>query len=213
MSDGLVEPSQRSGPDFQRQLGHPDHRFPSTPPCGPCSQDFLLPLIALGMLAFGVNHISARQRETRKHRLRSRPRPRPICNEWLGPGSSKPPPRTSRSDPLAGDCRSGLVKVGQRVHSTDPLFELDTRQIQSQIAVQEARLASARAELAKQEQLPRPKTSRRLSAQREEAEAIVKQWEDEYDRQERLGTGRRPIHRWSPVARSWQLRGLSMSLA
>ena len=79
-----------------------------------------------------------------------------------------------------------VVKVGERVHSTAPLFELDTRQIRAQIVAREAQFASARAELAKQDQLPRPEDIPPIVAERQEAEAMLLQSEDEYARQQRL---------------------------
>lgn len=154
-------------------------------------RNFLLPLIALGMLLFGVNHIRARQKETPQSPPPIAPATSPYLNRVAGAGLVEAATENiAIGAHLPGIVDQVFVKVGQRVHSTDPLFELDTRQIRSQIAVQEARLVSSQAELSKQEQLPRPEDIPPVVAQREEADAIVKQWEDEYARQEKLARDR-----------------------
>lgn len=147
----------------------------------------LLPLIALGMLLFGAKHIRTRQTET------------PQISPPITPAGSSYPDRVAGAGlieaateniaigtHLPGIVDRVFVRVGQRVRSNDPLFELDTRLVRSQIAVQEARSASSRAELSKLEQLPRSEDIPPVVAQREEADAIVRQWEDEYARQQQL---------------------------
>lgn len=147
----------------------------------------ILPVISLGLLAFGVNHINQRQREIPQTPPPIAPTTSPYLNRVAGAGLVEAATENiAIGTQLPGIVDRVLVKVGQHVHSSDPLFELDTRQIRSQILAQEARLASARAELDKQEQLPRPEDIPPIVAQRQEAEAVVMQLEDEYRRQERL---------------------------
>lgn len=150
-------------------------------------KQLILPVIALAMLAFGINHIRTRQRETPQTPPPIAPAVSPYLNRVAGAGLVEAATENlSIGTQLPGIVDRVVVKVGQRVHSTDPLFELDTRQIRAQIVAQQAHLASARAELAKQDQLPRPEDIPPIIAQREEAEAVVLQWEDEFARQERL---------------------------
>ncbi len=150
-------------------------------------KQLILPVIALAMLAFGVNHIRTRQRETPQTAPPIAPAVSPYLNRVAGAGLVEAATENiSIGTQLPGIVDRVVVKVGQRVHSTDPLFELDTRQIRAQIVAQEAHLASARAELAKQDQLPRPEDIPPIMAERHEAEAMVLQSEDEYARQQRL---------------------------
>jgi len=147
----------------------------------------LLPLIALGMLLFGANHIRTRQTETPQISPPITPAGSPYPDRVAGAGLIE----AATENIAIGTHRPGIVdrvfvRVGQRVRSNDPLFELDTRLVRSQLAVQEARSASSRAELSKLEQLPRTEDIPPVVARREEAEAIVRQWEDEYARQQQL---------------------------
>jgi len=150
-------------------------------------KSLLLPVISLALLAFGVNHIRTRQREIPQTPPPIAPTISPYQNRVAGAGLVEAATENiSIGTQLSGIVDRVLVKVGQRVHSTDALFELDTRQIRSQIVAQEARLTSAQAELTKQEHLPRPEDIPPVVAERQEAEASVLQLEDEYSRQERL---------------------------
>jgi HlyD family secretion protein len=164
---------------------------PSTINHPPMFKQLLLPIIALAMLAFAIQHIRTRQRETPQVPPPIAPATSPYLHRVAGAGLVEAATENlSIGTQMPGIVERVVVKVGQRVHSTDPLFELDTRQIRAQIVALEARLASARAELAKQDQLPRPEDIPPVVAQREEAEAAVLQWEDEYARQERLSKGK-----------------------
>lgn len=147
----------------------------------------LLPLIALGMLLFGANHIRTRQTEPPQISPPITPAGSPYPDRVAGAGLVEAATENiAIGTHLPGIVDRVFVRVGQRVRSNDPLFELDTRLVRSQLAVQEARSASARAELSKLEQLPRTEDIPPVVARREEAEAIVRQWEDEYARQQQL---------------------------
>lgn len=151
---------------------------------------WLLPIVALGMLAFGVNHIQSRQREVPQTDPPIQPATSPYLKRVAGAGLVE----AATENILIGTHLPGivdhvLVKVGQRVRAGDPLFELDTRQVKADLLATEARLASARAALAKIEQLPRPEDIPPIVAQRQEAEATYVQLKDDYDREERLSQG------------------------
>ena len=150
-------------------------------------RNILLPLISLGMLLFGTNHIRTRQTETPQTPPPIAPAGSPYPDRVAGAGLIEAATENiAIGTHLPGIVKEVFVRVGQRVRSNEPLFELDTRLVRSQIAVQEARSASSRAELSKLEQLQRPEDIPPVVAQREEAEAIVRQWEDEYARQQQL---------------------------
>ncbi len=148
---------------------------------------WLLPVVALGMLAFGVNHIQSRQREVPKTDPPIQPATSPYVNRVAGAGLVESATENiSIGAHLPGIIDRVVVKVGQRVKAGEPLFELDTRQVRADLLAGEARLASAKAELAKLEQMPRPEDIPPIVALRQESEAMVLQWQDESDRQERL---------------------------
>ena len=108
-------------------------------------KSLLLPVISLGLLAFGVNHIHQRQKEIPQTPPPIAPATSPYANRVAGAGLVEAATENiSIGTQLPGIVDRVAVKVGQRVHSTDPLFELDTRQIRAEILAQEARLASAR---------------------------------------------------------------------
>lgn len=147
----------------------------------------LLPLISLGLFLFGANHIRTRQTETPQNPPAITPAVSPYPDRVAGAGLVEAATENiAIGTHLPGIIDRVFVRVGQRVHSNDPLFELDTRLVRAQMAVQDARFASARAELSKLEQLPRAEDIPPVVARREEADAIVRQWEDEYARQQQL---------------------------
>lgn len=148
---------------------------------------WLLPLVAFGMLAFGINHIQSRQREVPMTTPPIQPATSPYLNRVAGAGLVEAATENiSIGTHLPGIIDRVLVKVGQRVQPGTPLFQLDTRQVRADLLAMEARLASVQAELVKLEQLPRAEDIPPIVALRQESEAMVIQWQDENDRQERL---------------------------
>lgn len=108
----------------------------------------LLPLIALRMLLFGANHIRTRQTETPQTPPPIMPAASPYPDRVAGAGLIEAATENiAIGTHLPGIVDRVFVRVGQRVRSNDSLFELDTRLVRAQMAVQEARSASARAEL------------------------------------------------------------------
>jgi HlyD family secretion protein len=155
------------------------------------NKTLIVPLVSLGLLVFGVNHIRARQRELPQTPPPIAPATSPYQNRVAGAGIVESATENiAIGTQLPGIVDKVLVKVGQRVRFNDPLFELDTRQIRAEIEAKEAGLASSKAELARQDQLPRPEDIPPIVAQRQEAEANVLQSEDEHARQERLAKDR-----------------------
>ena len=154
-------------------------------------KNYFLPVIALAMLMFGANHIRTRQREIPQTPPPIAPATSPYSQRVAGAGLVEAATENiAIGTHLPGIVDRVMVKVGQHVRASDPLFELDTRQVRAELLGQAARLASAQAELAKQESLPRPEDIPPIVAQRQEAEATVAQWEDDYSRQERLSRDR-----------------------
>jgi multidrug resistance efflux pump len=84
---------------------------------------------------------------------------------------------------VAGVVQDVCVKVGQHVRKGDPLLRVDERQLKADVAVRDAMLESARSQLQKLEQQPRPEELPGSAAKVREAEERVR---DEHDRFVRL---------------------------
>lgn len=93
-----------------------------------------------------------------------------------------------------GSAQSGIVlevhvpssRVGERVKAGDPLFRVDDRQLKAQLAINQANLAAAQAQLTRLENQPRAEDVDPLVAKVKVAEAIVKQWDDKVQRSSQL---------------------------
>ena len=119
---------------------------------------YLLPLAAVGLFGVALFHVAgnrAEEAEPPPVRL-SAPPESPFENSVAGAGVIEP-----QSEAIAiGSSSAGLVKkvlvqVGDRVEPEKTLFELDDRELQAQLAVEQAALASAEAELERLKAQPR----------------------------------------------------------
>ena len=89
-----------------------------------------------------------------------------------------------------GSALSGVVlevyvpveRVGARVKAGDPLFHVDDRHLQAQLALAKTRAASARAQLTKLEEMPRPEDVPPSEAKVQAAKANADRTRDEYER-------------------------------
>ncbi len=83
-----------------------------------------------------------------------------------------------------------VERVGTKVSRGDPLFRVDDRHLRAQLSVAQARAASARAQLLKLENQPRPEEVRPSEAKVQAAEANAKRTRDDYERARSLVTQR-----------------------
>jgi multidrug resistance efflux pump len=79
-----------------------------------------------------------------------------------------------------------LVEVADRVAAGDPLFRLDTTEMEAQLQVQQAAVEVAQAELARLEQMPRPEEVPIQEALVQQAEARLEEARSNWQRVERL---------------------------
>jgi HlyD family secretion protein len=165
---------------------------------------YLLPLFALGMLAFAIYHVIQAQQKPPKPPPPVEPARTPFSRTVAGAGIVE-----ARSQNIAvGSALPGVVLkvwspeelglppkstlmpwealIGQYVKQGDPLFRVDDRQLKATLAFHEANLASARAQLAKLEQMPRPEELAVSKAKVEVAEAAVELQRDLAERDARL---------------------------
>ncbi|MHB1425343.1 MAG: HlyD family secretion protein [Gemmataceae bacterium] len=165
---------------------------------------FVLPLFAVGMLGFAIYHVVEAQQQPPKPPPPLEPARTPFGRTVAGAGIVE-----ARSQNIAiGSALPGVVLkvwspeelglparsdmtpwealIGQHVKKGDPLFRVDDRQLQSLLAFHEANLASARAQLAKLELMPRPEELAVSKAKEEVAQATVDVQRDLAERDAKL---------------------------
>jgi multidrug resistance efflux pump len=87
---------------------------------------------------------------------------------------------------VAGVVQEVLVKVGQEVTRGTPLFRIDERQLRADLALREARLASAEAQLKRLEEQPRAEELPGSAARVRESQVRLEEEIDRYRRAEVL---------------------------
>jgi HlyD family secretion protein len=120
---------------------------------------YLVPFLAVGMLVFGFIHLLYSKPETEKLLPPSNPARSPFNHTVAAAGLVE-----ARTENIAiGTAIAGVVlevyipqsEVGKQVKKGDPLFRVDDRPLRAQLKFQVANLASAQAQLAKLEAMPR----------------------------------------------------------
>ena len=150
-------------------------------------RNFLLPVVAIGMIFFATHHVLSRQQPVEQSSPPFPPAASLGADCVAGAGIVEP----CTENILIGSHLSGIVErvfvvVGQKVHPGDPLFQLDVRQIQADIDVKLAELEAAQSELDRLNQMPRPEDIPPVVARRQQAEAVVEEMRDTFERQEKL---------------------------
>jgi len=150
----------------------------------------MLPIVAVAMLFFGVFHILKAQQTLPKPPPPAPPARSPYGDAIAGAGVVE-----ARSENIAvGSALPGVVlevfvpveEVGKEVQAGEALFRVDDRQLRAQLAVQQANLTSARAQLTKLEQMPRPEEIPAAQARVQATEANALRLYDQWQRARRL---------------------------
>jgi len=134
----------------------------------------LLPLVALGLLGFAGWFVAKTRRVTRNPPPPIMPARSPYAATLAAAGVVE-----AQTENIAvGSATPGvvvevLVKVGDTVAPGTPLFRLDDRQLQGQLAVQRAAIQQSKSELVRLEAEPRKEKIPVLAAQVREARAVV----------------------------------------
>jgi multidrug resistance efflux pump len=169
---------------------------------------WLLPVFAVCMLVFAVYHVVQAQQKPPKPPPPVEPARTPFGRTVAGAGIIE-----ARSQNIAvGSALPGLVMkvwapeelglparpgltpwealIGQQVKQGDPLFRVDDRQLRAMLAFHEANLTSARANLAKLEQMPRKEELDVSKAKKDVAKATLDLQRDLAERDAKLvGSG------------------------
>jgi multidrug resistance efflux pump len=151
---------------------------------------FVLPLLAVAMLAFAVFHVVRAQQTLPKPPPPVEPPRTPFGKTVAGAGLVE-----ARTENIAiGAALPGVVlevyvpveKVGLRVKAGTPLFRVDDRQLKAQLQYQEANLLAAQAQLDKLEKQPRPEEVPPSEAKVATAQASVALQQDLAERARRM---------------------------
>jgi len=143
----------------------------------------ILPLLALGMLLFAVYHVSKAQQVKPKPLPPVPPAQSPFSEVVAGSGIVEPETENiSVGSSFPGVVTQVCVKVGQRVKKNEPLFRLDNRQLRAELKYRQANLASAKAQLARLEAMPRTEELPASEAKFREMRANLIDQNDQYKR-------------------------------
>lgn len=148
---------------------------------------FILPLVAVGLLAFAVVFVSGQDRSTPPAEPAIPPPESPFDYTVAGAGLVEAETENiAIGSATPGVVTQVMVKVDQRVKAGDPLFKLDPRMLETELASRQATLTARKADLTRLENQPRPETLRMTRAQLEEAQHALVGEEDLYRRAKEL---------------------------
>jgi HlyD family secretion protein len=165
-----------------------------------------LPIVCVGMLAVAALHV-ARQKEPPQLLPPAPPSRSPFEESVSGAGIVE-----ARTENISlGSALAGVVlevyvpadRVGTRVKAGTPLFRIDDRHLKAQLAIHQASLGTAEAELAKLEAQPRPEELSVSEAKVRAAKARQEQARDQFDRARKLylqGAGSQEDYRQRQMA-------------
>jgi multidrug resistance efflux pump len=150
-----------------------------------------LPIVAITMIAFAVKFLAKAGEKMPELPPPVQPAENPFPNTVAGAGIIEPQTENIEiGSPVPGIVVEVLVDVGQKVKAGDPLFRLDDRELKAELEVRKSALASAEAELARLNAMPRPEELPAAEAQVRETKADWENWEQQWARGEKLLTQR-----------------------
>ncbi len=144
---------------------------------------FLLPLVAVGLLVFAVVHVLDARRPDPKAAAPIEPAHAPYANAVAGSGVVESETENiAIGSPVPGVVVKVLAKVGGKVQPGTELFELDDRQLRSELNFRQAAVDAAQAELTRLENQPRAEQLEMVQASLSEAEANMADQSDQLQR-------------------------------
>lgn len=149
---------------------------------------YLLPLLAVGAVAFAAVQVVKAQQKPAPGAPPVEPAKSPYPAAVAGAGLVEPETENiAIGTHLPGVVERVLVRVGDAVRPGAPLIRLDDRQLQAELQVRQAMLATAQAGLDKLRVMPRPLEVPPSEAKLAEARANLKNAVVTFDRMRRLG--------------------------
>ncbi|MBI3468665.1 MAG: HlyD family efflux transporter periplasmic adaptor subunit [Planctomycetes bacterium] len=147
----------------------------------------ILPLMAIGLLSLAVIHMVRAQQSPPKPPPPVEPARPPFAASLAGSGLAEPQTENiSIGSHLPGVVQEVLVAVGQKVDRGAPLFRLDDRKLQADLKARQSDLASAEAQLARLNNMPRPEELPSAEARIREARANLGAAQDKFLRTQTL---------------------------
>lgn len=151
------------------------------------SRSLAIPLISVALLSLAGYHIHRTSQAQPPLEPPLTPARVPYGSAIAGSGIVEPwTENIAIGAHTTGVVQEVCVKVGDPVVQGAPLFRLDERQLRADLAVREAMLAAARAQLERLQQQPRPEELPGSAAKVREAEARVQDELDRFTRTSRL---------------------------
>ena len=148
---------------------------------------YLLPAAAVAALGFAVLQMARAQQKPPPAAPPVEPARSPFRAQLAGSGLVEPETENIViGTHLPGVVERVFVRVGDVVHSGDPLFRLDERQLRAEQEIRDANVASARANLDKLDRMPRSEELPPTEAKVLEAEANLREAQKTWDRTRKL---------------------------
>jgi multidrug resistance efflux pump len=155
---------------------------------------WLLPISASAMLLLAGKHVYTHEQPVSRLSPPRMPARTPFNHSIAATGILE----ATTQNVAVGSALSGLVlevyvpveQVGKTVAKGEPLFRVDDRHLRAQLAMAQARAVSARAQLTKLEQQPRPEEVPPSEAKVQGAKANAERTRDEAERARSLATQR-----------------------
>ncbi len=148
---------------------------------------WLVPMSAGLMLVVATRHVYVHQQPLTPAGAAGDARAHALCSFDCGDGDSRAAVAECRG--WVGDLRAWCSRSrfpstvsGRSVNAGDPLFQVDDRHLRAQLALAKTRAASARAQLTKLEEMPRPEDVPPSEAKVRAAKANADRARDEYER-------------------------------
>lgn len=135
---------------------------------------YLLPLLAIAGVVFALHTVITSNRPPPAAQPAVEPSPAPFPSSIAGAGLVEPSTQNiAIGTPVPGIVAEVLVRVGSSVKAGEPLFKLDSRDVQADLAVRHAALQVAQEQLARLTQLPRAEDIPPAEARVKEAEVAL----------------------------------------
>ena len=152
---------------------------------GTMFRKFLLPALAIAGVVFAILTVRAGNKPVPVSKPVAEPALAPFPSYVAGSGLIEAATENiAVGTPVAGVVTLVNAKVGDTVKAGTPLFQIDDRELRAELAVRQAALLSARAELTKLENQPRPEEIpvaearvREAQATLENAKVVLSRWQ------------------------------------
>ena len=141
---------------------------------------YVVPLLSIAGLAFAIWTVVLGSQPTPSAQPVAQPAPAPFRSYVAGAGIVESSTENiAVGTPVSGIVTDIFVQVGSAVEVGTPLFKLDDRALQADLAVQQTTLRMARDKLSRLKQLPRPEDIPPALARVQEAEAALADAKDQ----------------------------------